>query len=115
MNEEILNLVLKHPELIDKFTVAYRKELFVLYHKLNPVTEGASYERVATVYNKAKYFKVSAIRQAIQEIFGFKEDNASMQIMYAKKKGLITKSVKTNHAKGYLQKNYVPKSEGIKG
>lgn len=115
MNEEMLNLVLKHPELIDKLTVAYRKELLVLYFRLYPVERKASYERVADVYNKASQFKVTNICKAIQEIFGMKQDNASMQIMYAKKKGLITKSVKTNHAKGYLQKNYVPKSEGING
>ena len=110
MNEEVLQLVLKYPELIDKLTVAYRKELLVLYFKLYPVERKASYQRVADVYNKASQFKVTNICKAIQEIFGLKEDNASMQIMYAKKKGLIIKSVKTNHAKGYRQKNYVPKS-----
>lgn len=114
MNEEMLNLILRYPELIDELSPSYRKELFVLYHKLNPVTEGASYERVAKVYNTAKDFKVSAIRQAIQEIFGLKKDNASMQITYAKNKGLIAQSLKTTNGKGYRQKNYVPKSEGIK-
>ena len=61
-------------------------------------------------YNKAAMFKVSSVSKAIQEIFGLKQDNANMNISYAKKKGLIEQSVKTTHGKGYLQKNY----QGIK-
>lgn len=113
MNEELLSLVLKYPELIDKLTPSYRKELFVLYCKQNPMEGVASYIKVADAYNKSKMFKVASVSIAIQEILGLKQDNTNMQISYAKKKGLIQKPVKTNHGKGYLQRNYVPKSEGI--
>lgn len=112
MNEEVLDLVLKYPQLLDQFDHNYRKELFVLYYKRNPISDVASYIRVADAYNKAKLFKVSSISLAIQEIFGLRRDNANMQINYAKSKGLIEQGVKTTHGRGYRQKNYVPKSQG---
>lgn len=115
MNEEVLDLVLKYPNLVDRFDPQYRKELFILYYKRNPLEDVASYIRIADAYNKSKLFKVSSVSQAIQEIFGLRKDNANMQITYAKKKGLIEEGVKTTHGRGYRQKNYVPKSEGIKG
>lgn len=112
MNEEVLNLVLKYPQLLDNFSQKYRRELFVLYYKRNPLEGVPGYVRVADAYNKAKTFKVSSVSLAIQEIFGLKRDNANMQINYAKNKGLIEKKVKTTHSRGYRQKNYVPKSQG---
>lgn len=110
VNNEILDLVLKYPELIDQFSPGYRKELFILYYKNNPIENVPQYMKVADAYNKAAMFKVSSVSKAIQEIFGLRQDNANMNISYAKKKGLIEQSVKTTHGKGYLQKNY----QGIK-
>jgi hypothetical protein len=115
MNEEVLKLVMKHPDLLDKFTEKYRGELFVLYLSQNPIDKTKpKYAQVADIYNQAYKFKVSSVSRAIQQALDLKRDNANMLIGYAKAKNLITESVKTNHAKGYLQKNYVPKSEGIK-
>lgn len=106
VNNEILELVLKYPELIDELSPGYRKELFVLYYRNNPIENVPQYMKIADAYNKAGLFKVSAISQAIQEIFDLKKDNANMHITYAKRKGLIPKSVKTTHGRGYRQKNY---------
>jgi hypothetical protein len=110
MNEDVLELVLKHPELIDKFDASYRKDLMVLYCKQNMLDSDKSYLRVADAYNKAKMFKVAAVSQAIQEIFGLNKDNANMQISYAKKRGAIVESVKSNHSRGYMQANYKKKN-----
>jgi hypothetical protein len=116
MNEEVLKLVLKYPELIDQFSQKYRADLLALYWQLNPSNEDKPrYAQVADIYNMAYQFKVSSISKVIQEALGLKRDNANMMIGYAKAKGLITKGLKTNHSKGYGQKNYVPKSEGIRG
>ena len=116
MNEEVLQLVLKYPELINQFSQKYRADLFALYWKLNPSNEDKpKYAQVADIYNMAYKFKVSSISRAIQQALDIKRDNANMMIGYAKAKGLITQGLKTNHGKGYNQKNYVPKSEGIKG
>lgn len=115
MNEEVLSLVLKYPELLDKFSQKYRVELFALYYKLNPPKfNGPKYAQVADIYNTAYKFKVSSVSRAVQTILNIKRDNANMLIGYAKAKNLITESVKTNHGKGYMQRNYVPKSQGIK-
>jgi hypothetical protein len=114
MNEEVMQLALKYPDLLDKFSEKYRGELFVLYYKLNPIEiKGPKYVQVAHVYNTAHMFKVSSVSRAIQAILDIKRDNANMLIGYAKAKNLIAESIKTNHGKGYLQKNYVPKSEGM--
>jgi hypothetical protein len=114
VNEEVLAVVLKYPELLDKFSQRYRVELFALYYKLNPPAfQGPKYAQVANIYNMASMFKVSSVSRAVQTILDIKRDNANMLIGYAKAKNLITESVKTNHGKGYLQRNYVPKSEGI--
>jgi hypothetical protein len=109
MNEEVLELVLKYPQLLDNFDQQYRKELVVTYYRKNPTLAKSSYEKVAEVYNKAMAFKVGFVRQTVQEVLGLKASNASMQIGYAKRKGLIPHSIKTNHSRGYRQKNYVAK------
>lgn len=115
MDAEVLDLVLKYPALLDKFTEKYRGELFVLYFQKHPVDQRLpKYVQVSEIYNQAYKFKVSSISRAIQSILNLKRDNANMLIGYAKAKNLIDKSVKTNHSKGYLQKNYVPKSGGTK-
>jgi hypothetical protein len=106
MNEDVLELVLKYPELLDKFDAKYRKDLMVLYCKNTMVESDKSYLRVAYAYNQAKRFRVAAVSQAIQEIFGMNKDNANMQITYAKKRGAIKESVKSNHGRGYMQANY---------
>lgn len=114
MNEEVLQVVLRHPALLNQFSERYRGELFALYYKLNPpVAKGKKYEQVAEIYNQASAFGVTSVSRAVQSILGVKRDNANMLIGYAKAKNLITESVKTNHRKGYLQKNYVPKHEGM--
>ena len=115
MNEEVLELTLKYPGLLDQFNQPYRLELLVLYYKLNPIdTLAKKYVQAADIYNMAHKFKVSSVIRAIQMILDVKRDNANMLVQYAKQKSLITKGFKTNHNKGYLQKNYVPKSDGIK-
>jgi hypothetical protein len=106
MNKDVLELVLKYPELLDKFDAKYRKDLMVLYCKNTMVESDKSYLRVAYAYNQAKRFRVAAVSQAIQEIFGMNKDNANMQITYAKKRGAIKESVKSNHGRGYMQANY---------
>jgi hypothetical protein len=115
MNKDVLELVLKYPELLDKFDAKYRKDLMVLYCKNTMVESDKSYLRVAYAYNQAKRFRVAAVSQAIQEIFGMNKDNANMQINYAKKRGAIKESVKSNHGKGYMQANYkkIPKESQI--
>lgn len=106
MNEEVITLVLKYPELLDRLDVKFRKELMVQYCKNNPLDSDKSYLRVADAYNKAKLFKVTAVSQAIQEIFDIKKDNANMQISYAKRRGAIAEGIKTTHGRGYMQANY---------
>lgn len=111
MNEEVLELTLKYPGLADNLNQAYRVELLVLYYKLNPLdTFSKRYVQAADVYNMAYRLKVSSVIKAIEMIMGVRNDNANMLVQYAKHKGLTSNKFKTNHNKGYLQKNYVPKS-----
>ena len=115
MNEEVLELTLKYPGLVDNLNQAYRVELLVLYYKLNPLdTFSKRYVQAADVYNMAHRLKVSSVIKAIEIILDVRNDNANMLVQYAKHRGLITKGFKTNHNKGYLQKNYVSKSDGMK-
>lgn len=109
MNEELLDLVLKYPELMDSLSPSCRKDLFIIYCRREQMEYVPSYVRVADAYNKAKMFKLTSVSKGIQEALGLKKDNTNMQIGYAKDKGLIERSLKTNHGKGYMQKNYKPK------
>jgi hypothetical protein len=104
--KDLLNLVLKYPELLDQLNVKLRKDLMVFYCKENILDSDKSYLRVADAYNKAKLFKVAAVGQAIQEIFDMSKHNANMQINYAKRAGAITEGVKSTHGRGYMQANY---------
>lgn len=114
MNEEVLDLVMKYPELMEKFGHDYRLELFILHCKKNPPsTYQFKYAQVAEIYNRSKAFKISSISKATQEILNIGEHNATLLAEYAKQKGLLPRT-RTTHSKGYLQKNYIPKSEGIK-
>mgnify|MGYP000724980200 CR=1 FL=1 len=115
MNEELMNIALRYPELLDKFNERYRAELFALYIEKNPVDKTKKkYAQAADIYNQAYKFKVTSISRVVQQSLGVSKGNANMLINYAKGKNLISKPIKTTHGKGYLQKNYVPKSEGIK-
>ena len=108
MHKEVLELIEKHPDLIYNLTKDYRKVLLVEHFKQNPVEEYMyGYRKAALIYNKAAEWGIAEVRKMIQEICGLKEDNAGLQIQYAKNKGLIDRSVKTNHRKGFNQKNYV--------
>jgi len=114
MNEEILELLQKYPELIEKFEHDYRLELFILHCKNNPPNiYQFKYAQVAEIYKRSEAFKIASISKATQEILNIKKDNATLLAEYAKQKGLLPRR-KTTHSKGYLQKNYIPKSEGIK-
>ncbi len=106
MIKDLLTLVLKYPELLDQLNAKLRKDLMVFYCKESILDSDKSYLRVADAYNKAKFFKVAAVSQAIQEIFDMSKHNANMQINYAKRAGVITEGVKSTHGKGYMQANY---------
>ena len=113
MNEEVLDLVTRYPDLLNKLSDNYRSEILMLDYQRS-LPDGPRYAQVAYIYNRAYTDKLSNVSKVIQAVLGLKEDNAHMMVQYAKRKGLITVSFKTNHDKGYRQKNYVPKSEGIK-
>lgn len=110
MYEELLPLALKYEELLFQLPLKTRVNLMIEYFKKNPVDSRLpKYVQVAEIYSKAGEFKVTSVLKVIEAVMGMKKDNASMQVTYAKKKGVIEEWVKTTHSKGYLQKNYIPK------
>ena len=112
MNKELLAVALKYPELLDQLPLKTRIGIMIEYFRQNPVDSRLpKYVQVAEIYSKAGDFKVTSVLKVIEAVMGMKRDNASMQVTYAKKRGIIEEWVKTTHSKGYMQKNYVPKEK----
>lgn len=91
MDGEALELVLKYPEMMDKFNNDYRVDLFRLYATRLDTEVMNKTQEAAALYNASKDFKLSQSLKVIMEILQVKLSTINRRLHMAREAGLVIK------------------------
>ena len=93
MDREVLDLVIRYPDLIDHFTAGYREKLLTLWLESSNTTnrDTSKTETTALLYTYAKRFKVSKPQLFLANYLDTKVGTIDRRLFIARQKGLINK------------------------